>query len=168
MKFKVKDAHLRVIIGRNDVICAWQIRDGYLFASEKEVGVFQRTEFGAFLETLDVALGEVLREQAQVIKGQTLATIKLGHFTFLVSVPFDWEAGHYLVTIHDGDHNVLFSFHRDTVMFSELYTKVNDLSEALRDNETTVEDVLANYAEREALHPFAPPFAPMPVSVGGA
>jgi len=130
MKLKVKDANLRVIVGRHAVLCAWPIRNGYLFAGEKEVGVFQRHEFGVFLETLDVALGAVLREQAQVTKGRTLAEIKLGHYTFLVSVPFDWDAGHYLVTIHDTDHNVLFSCHRDTVTVSELYAKANQLRDA--------------------------------------
>ena len=163
MKLKVKDANLRVIVGRHDVICAWSLRDGYIYASEQEVGVFERPEFGAFLAALDVALGEVLREQGQVIKGKTLAEIRLGHYTFLVSVPFDWDAGHYLVTIHDDDHNVLFSCHRDTVTFSELYAKAQELCAAQNDNRLA--DVIAEYVKREAWQPVA---LPASVPAGGA
>lgn len=163
MKLKVKDAHLRVIVGRNDVICAWPIRAGYLFVSEREVGVFQRHEFGVFLEALDAALGEVLREQDQVTRGKTLAEIQLGRFTFLVSVPFDWDAGHYLVTIHDDDHNVLFSFHRNTVTFSELYAKAQELCDAQNDN--LLDNVIAEYVKREAWQPVA---LPASAPAGGA
>ena len=132
MKFKVDEAMLRVIVGRDDVLCAWSNPDGYLYAAEKHVALFKRNhehdETGEFLTAMTDALGEVLRDQEQTLKGKTLAEIRCGDFTFVVAVPFIWDLGHYQVTVFCTEReDSLFTYHCDEVAMQDITARANKL-----------------------------------------
>jgi hypothetical protein len=174
MRHFTQDSILKIRVGTNTVLLAWQTEGGYIYHfshSELEVGLFKRHEMGDFLNSLDVAMQEILLHAPHTVPGETLATVTLNDYPFLLSVPRapDREKGLYQIDLFGREGMPLFTYYRDVISFNELFSKTTALADTERGNRVFCTRCNSTHRFdapcRHLSAPECPPTAPRPATI---